>query len=168
MVCFFILEIDNNQNTILEHPWIIAFEGLRVDNWCVLCRLIGSWFVDMFLFTMISSIANACIHSDYLRDNVILGDIWCSSSREGSLSSSFYGNILGTLYYKYDNRVKRRTFKFIVDVNNGCRKPFLIDDEFSTVDRKILPVHIFSISPSLNPPLWRPVGIRLRVGPQYT
>ena len=150
MVCFFILEIDNNQNAILEHPWIIAFERLRVDNWCVLCRLIGGWLVDMFFFTMISSIANACIgHSDYRRDNVILGDILCSSGREGSLSCSICGNIRGKLYYKYDYRVKRRTFKFIVDVNNGCRKPFLIDDEFSTVDRKFLPVHIFSISTSL-------------------
>ena len=95
MVWFFILEIDNNQNTFSEHPWIIAFEGLRVDNWCVLCRLLGGWLVDMVLFTMISSIANACIHSDYLRDNVILGDILCSSSREGSLSCSIYGNIRG-------------------------------------------------------------------------
>lgn len=76
MVWFFILEMDNNQNTISEHPWIIAFEGLRVDNWCVLCSLLGGWLVDMFLFTMISSIANTCIgHSDYRRDNVILGDM---------------------------------------------------------------------------------------------
>ena len=154
---------------ISEHPWMVAFEGLLVDNWSVLCRLIGGWLVDMFLFTMISSIANACIgHSDCRRDNVILGDKWCSSSREGTLSCSIHGNILGKLYYKYDYRVKRRTFKFIVDMNNGCRKPFLNDDEFSTVDRKLLHVHMFSISPSINPPIWRPVGIRLRVGPQYT